>query len=276
MIPDWVPAAILCAPSFAVAKIVTGIAIFGRPDIDVRGRPVIAACLSYTDFQRRCSLCRRTVSLAIPAAVALGWVECRPPGRGRKTTYTIPVYRPEKGIPPFPAPANLNCLPDGIVSSPNEPVRQTGIPDAIVSPDILSRPTPAPARPAETPSLVAQPSVCRDNNPNSGYYDAGLAWSGKAAYEKARAIKGLDDEIALFRSKLLELVSQEPGRVDLWIKVADSLARLMNARNRLARDRKPGFQDADERLYREVAGPAGISRELFFNGLPEEPQDVHR
>jgi hypothetical protein len=94
-------------------------------------------------------------------------------------------------------------------------------------------------------------------NPGPGFYGDGLETAGREALEKARAVEGLDDEIALIRLKLKELTASDPGRLDLFLKSADTIARLVSARHRMTGRQKQSLREAITKVLTEIAIPIG-------------------
>jgi len=93
--------------------------------------------------------------------------------------------------------------------------------------------------------------------PGPGFYGERLDQPAQAAFEKARAVEGLDDEIALIRIKLRELMASDPGRLDLFLKSADTIARLVSARHRMTGRQKQSLKEAITKVLTEIAIPIG-------------------
>ena len=94
-------------------------------------------------------------------------------------------------------------------------------------------------------------------SPEEEFYGGKLDESEQADFEKALAIEGLDGEIALLRTKLLEVMARRPERLDLCMKLADSIARLVSARYRMTKNQKRSLKDTLTRVLTEVAIPLG-------------------
>ena len=91
-----------------------------------------------------------------------------------------------------------------------------------------------------------------------GFYSLNLTRSQKMQMEEAALVPELDDEIALLRVKLLELAEQHPDRLDLHIKAATAIARLVEARYQINSKQKRSLKDAITKVLTEVAVPLGI------------------
>jgi hypothetical protein len=76
--------------------------------------------------------------------------------------------------------------------------------------------------------------------------------------EEARGMQGLDEEIALLRLKLSELLQEQPGEVDLHLRAATVLANLVKVRYAVSKEKKKGLKEAITRVLTELAVPLGI------------------
>ena len=63
-----------------------------------------------------------------------------------------------------------------------------------------------------------------------GLYSRVLDEAQMLQLEKARAVKGLDEEIAIMRVKLLTLLDEYPERIDLQMRAIATIARMMRTR----------------------------------------------
>ena len=66
-----------------------------------------------------------------------------------------------------------------------------------------------------------------------GYYSRVRTEGENKALSRSAAVRGVDDEIALLRIKLHSVVESDPHNLALISKAVVSIARLLNARNRL-------------------------------------------
>jgi hypothetical protein len=67
-----------------------------------------------------------------------------------------------------------------------------------------------------------------------GYYSPVRTQSENRQLSRAAAVQGVDEEIALLRVKLRSVVEKDPHNLALISTAVVSIARLVNARNRLA------------------------------------------
>ena len=91
-----------------------------------------------------------------------------------------------------------------------------------------------------------------------GFYLPALDDVSALKLEEARGMQGLDEEIALLRLKLRELLQEQPGEVGLHLRAATVLANLVKARYAVSREEKKGLKEAITRVLTEIAVPLGV------------------
>jgi len=91
-----------------------------------------------------------------------------------------------------------------------------------------------------------------------GFYGQALSEAERLELEEARGIDGIDEEIALLRVKLRELIVEKPERFDLHLKVASTIARLVTTRYNITKEQKKSLKEAITRVLTEIAVPLGI------------------
>jgi hypothetical protein len=91
-----------------------------------------------------------------------------------------------------------------------------------------------------------------------GFYSRALDEAEKVELEEAAYVEGIDDEIALLRVKLRELIEDHPDRIDLHIEAANTIARLVRTRYQITREQKKSLKEAIAKVLTEVALPLGI------------------
>jgi uncharacterized protein YjcR len=91
-----------------------------------------------------------------------------------------------------------------------------------------------------------------------GFYSRALDEAEKVELEEAAFVEGIDDEIALLRVKLRELIENHPDRIDLHIEAANTIARLVRTRYQITREQKKSLKEAIAKVLTEVALPLGI------------------
>jgi uncharacterized protein YjcR len=91
-----------------------------------------------------------------------------------------------------------------------------------------------------------------------GFYSRALTEAEKIELEEAGYVEGIDQEIALLRIKLRELVENEPDRIDLHFEAANTIARLVKTRYQITKEQKRSLKEAIAKVLTEVAVPLGI------------------
>jgi hypothetical protein len=92
----------------------------------------------------------------------------------------------------------------------------------------------------------------------SGFYSRALDEAEKLWLEEARDVEGLDEEIAVLRVKLRELIENEPERYDLHLKMTNTLARLVGIRYSISREQKKSLKEAISKVLTDIAVPLGV------------------
>jgi hypothetical protein len=100
----------------------------------------------------------------------------------------------------------------------------------------------------------------RDQRKSSlrGFYSRALDEAEKLEFEEASHVEGIDEEIALLRVKLRELLEEQPDRIDLHFEAANIIARLVRTRYQITRDQKKSLKEAIQKVLTEVAVPLGV------------------
>ena len=92
------------------------------------------------------------------------------------------------------------------------------------------------------------------------FYALTLSKAERLQLSRARDVEGVDEEIALLRMKLQQLVEEHPDKVELLFKGVNLLLRAVVTRYKLS-------PKASDDLYQSIVGVLnGIGRELW----PEE------
>ena len=91
-----------------------------------------------------------------------------------------------------------------------------------------------------------------------GFYGRALDEAEKLELEEASHIEGIDEEIALLRVKLRELLEEQPERIDLHFEAANIIARLVKTRYRITREQKKSLKEGIQQVLTEIAVPVGI------------------
>ena len=102
----------------------------------------------------------------------------------------------------------------------------------------------------------AQPG--NQNALKHGFYAKVLQEADKMELSMAAEVEGLDEEIAVLRLKLRQLIEQHPERVDLHMNAAGVLARLIRIQHQLTPEQHKGLKEAIKVVLRDVAVPLGV------------------
>ncbi len=105
------------------------------------------------------------------------------------------------------------------------------------------------------------PTGERSKRKNRGrdFYLQALDEAQKCELEEASHIEGIDQEIALLRLKLRELVDQHPERIDLHLEAASIIARLVKTQYQVTREQKKSLKEAVQKVLTEIGVPLGIT-----------------
>ena len=101
-------------------------------------------------------------------------------------------------------------------------------------------------------------SKSRRNADKRSFYSLALDEAERFALGEAAQVEGIDQEIALLRLKLRELVESQPDRFDLHFEAANIIARLVKTRYQISKEQKQSLKDAIGKVLTEVAAPLGI------------------
>ena len=91
-----------------------------------------------------------------------------------------------------------------------------------------------------------------------GFYLPTLDDVATLKLEEARGMQGLDEEIAMLRLELRELLQNRPGEVGLHLRAATVLANLVKVRYAVSKEEKKGLKDAIIKVLTELAVPLGV------------------
>ena len=98
-------------------------------------------------------------------------------------------------------------------------------------------------------------------SPRDFYADV-LSEASRARLETAREVEGIDEEIALLRIKLRDVMAENPNKTELMYKGIDMLMKAVATRYKLSPKSKDDLNDS-------IVGVInGIGRELWPEGGP--------
>jgi hypothetical protein len=74
------------------------------------------------------------------------------------------------------------------------------------------------------------------------FYSRALDEAEKLELLEASHVEGIDEEIALLRVKLRELLAEQPERIDLRFEAANIIARLVKTRYQITKEQKKSLR----------------------------------
>ena len=91
-----------------------------------------------------------------------------------------------------------------------------------------------------------------------GFYGKALDEAEKLELEEARGIEGIDEEIAILRVKLRDIMVANPEKFEIHLKIVNAIARLVTTRYNITKEQKKSLKEAVTRVLTEIALPLGI------------------
>jgi hypothetical protein len=91
-----------------------------------------------------------------------------------------------------------------------------------------------------------------------GFYGPALDESAGLMLEEANGIDGLDQEIAVLRLTLRDIMRDAPERIDLHLRTANTIVNLVKVRYSISKEQKKCLKDAITKVFTELAIPLGV------------------
>jgi len=91
-----------------------------------------------------------------------------------------------------------------------------------------------------------------------GFYSQALSEAEQLNFDSALDCEGLDEEIAILRVKLREIIENHPDHIQLAFEAANTIARLLRTRHSISNEQKKSLKDAITKVLTEIALPLGI------------------
>jgi len=91
-----------------------------------------------------------------------------------------------------------------------------------------------------------------------GFYSRVLNEARKLQLVDARDVENIDEEISVVRVKLLSLIEDHPDRVDLQLRAATTIARMVRTRFHISSGGNRSLKDAIGKVLTDIAVPLGI------------------
>lgn len=93
-----------------------------------------------------------------------------------------------------------------------------------------------------------------------GFYSRVLTAEQKRDFEQAVLAEGIDEEIAVLRVKIKDLLKYDPDNIKLIMQATTILARLISTKQKIRREDKMGLKEAITNVLKDIAVPLGIIR----------------
>lgn len=91
-----------------------------------------------------------------------------------------------------------------------------------------------------------------------GFYSKVLTEAAAQDFHEAEECDGLDEEIALLRLRIRDLVAMQPDNIELQMQAINALAKLLKVRYQLSAEQKSTLKEAILKVLTDVALPLGI------------------
>lgn len=119
----------------------------------------------------------------------------------------------------------------------------------------MRRPTPSCTAWSKLRIMVRK----QDKKPaKRGFYGPALDETAGIMLEEAGGVEGLDEEIAVLRLLLRDIIRDEPGKVDLRLRTVNAIANLVKIRYSISKEQKKCLREAITRVFTELAIPLGV------------------
>jgi hypothetical protein len=98
-----------------------------------------------------------------------------------------------------------------------------------------------------------------------GFYSRVLDDDEQLDFEQAITVYGIDDEIALLRTKIKSVLRHDPENIELIMKALTTLAGLVRTKYNIGKEDKAGLKEAVSNVLKDVALPLGITLGKLFD-----------
>lgn len=117
--------------------------------------------------------------------------------------------------------------------------------------------------PQETEKVKRGAPRGNQNARKHGFYSRVLDDDEQRDLKLAVCVDGLDEEIALLRTKIKAVLRHDPDNFKLIMQAMAALARLVRTRYNISQRDKQGLKEAIANVLRDVALPLGIIKATF-------------
>jgi hypothetical protein len=89
-------------------------------------------------------------------------------------------------------------------------------------------------------------------------YAPALGETRSLMLEEAGGVEGLDQEIALLRLRLRDLISDYPDKIELHLRTANAIADMVKISYSISKEQKKSLRVAITKVLTELAIPLGV------------------
>jgi hypothetical protein len=90
------------------------------------------------------------------------------------------------------------------------------------------------------------------------FYGPALGETRGLMLEEAGGVEGLDQEIALLRLRLRDLIRDYPEKIELHLRTANAIADMVKISYSISKEQKKSLREAITRVLTELAIPLGV------------------
>jgi hypothetical protein len=91
-----------------------------------------------------------------------------------------------------------------------------------------------------------------------GFYGPALGETRSLVLEEAGGVEGLDQDIALLRLRLRDLLRDCPDKIELHLRTANAIAGMVKIRYSISKEQKKSLREAITKVLTELAIPLGV------------------
>ena len=113
--------------------------------------------------------------------------------------------------------------------------------------------------PKPKPSSPPRPVKEGRKGPGAGFYEKVLDEAEKMDFDIAAGVDGIDDEIAVLRLKIKQILRDKPEDLELYLAAINLLARLVKTRYSMNKKQEKNLGEAIKNIIKEIGVPLGIT-----------------
>ncbi len=121
------------------------------------------------------------------------------------------------------------------------------------------RPDKTRSRKPSAPAKAAAELQTPHSQPQTNFYEKVLDEAEKIDFAAAWGKDSIDDEIALLRVKIKEIIQNNPDNIRLLLQATNMLTKLMKARYNMNKGQKKSLGEAVRKVITEIGVPLGVA-----------------